>query len=239
MAQSSIERTEVTWNPVTWCTQISEWCKNCYALRMSKRLQAMWLEKYKDGFKLRIHPEALDFPSKLKKPSMIFVNSMSDLFHKDVPTSFIFDVFSVMNREKKHIFQVLTKRPERVLELNKQLKRTRNIWMWTSVENQKVSDRINLLSKTSAKIKFISAEPLLWDLCNLNLKKIDRLIVWWESWPKARPMMLKRVENIKNQCRKHSTAFFFKQWWWVNKKNTGRVLNGEIYNEYPAWYSPC
>lgn len=171
MAQSSIEWTEMTWNPTTGCSKVSQGCKFCYAEIMSKRLQAMGIEKYKDNFEVRIHPDALKAPYTWKKSKIVFVNSMSDLFHNEVPLSFIKRVFKVMRDNPQHVFQVLTKRAERLLELNNELKWSHNIWMGVSVENQKVEERIDLLRKTDARVKFLSLEPLLGPLPNLNLKK--------------------------------------------------------------------
>lgn len=233
MAQSSIEWTEQTWNPVTGCTKVSPGCKFCYAEKFAARLQSMGVENYRNGFKLTLHPHMLDKPLEWKKPSVIFVNSMSDLFHKDVPDEFIIAVFRTMNKAHWHQFQVLTKRPERVLELNKKLNWTPNIWMGTSVENADYMDRIDMLRKTSAKIKFLSLEPLLGALPNMNLKKIDWVIVGGESGFKARPMKLEWVLDIQEQCQEADVPFFFKQWGGKNKKLTGRTLNGRTWDEMP------
>jgi protein gp37 len=233
MGQSSIEWTEQTWNPVTGCTKISPGCKFCYAEKFAGRLQSMGVENYRNGFKLTLHPHMLDKPLEWKKPSVIFVNSMSDLFHKDVPDEFIIAVFKTMNKAHWHQFQVLTKRPERVLELNKKLNWTPNIWMGTSVENADYKDRIDLLRKTSAKIKFLSLEPLLGPLPNMNLKKIDWVIVGGESGWKARPMKLEWVLDIQEQCQEAGVPFFFKQWGGKNKKLAGRTLNGRTWDEMP------
>ena len=233
MAQSSIEWTEQTWNPVTGCTKISPGCKFCYAEKFAARLEAMGVENYRNGFKLTLHPHMLNKPLQWKKPSVIFVNSMSDLFHKDVPEEFILAVFETMNKAHWHQFQVLTKRPERVLEMNKKLKWTPNIWMGTSVENEDYMDRIDDLRKTSAKIKFLSLEPLLGALPKMNLKKIDWVIVGGESGWKARPMQLEWVLDIQRQCERADVPFFFKQWGGKNKKLTGRTLNGRTWDEMP------
>ena len=233
MAQSSIEWTELTWNPVTGCTKISPGCKYCYASNFARRLQAMGAVNYKNGFKLTLHPHMLDRPLGWKKPSMIFVNSMSDLFHKDVPDEFIISVFEIMNRADWHKFQVLTKRPERVFEMNNVLKWTANIWMGTSVENMEYISRIDILGRTYANIKFLSLEPLLGPLPNLNLKKIDWVIVGGESGFKARPMKPEWVIDIKAQCEQSNTPFFFKQWGGKNKKKAGRLLEGRIWDEMP------
>jgi protein gp37 len=233
MAQSRIEWTEMTWNPTTGCTKVSAGCKFCYAEIMSKRLKAMGVDKYKDGFKVRVHPEALDIPYTWKSSKVVFVNSMSDMFHESIPIDFIKQVFRVMNSNPQHVFQVLTKRAERLFELHKELKWTHNIWMGVSVENVKVSDRIELLRRTKAKVKFLSLEPLIGPLPNLKLKKIDWVIVGGESGHKPRPMNPDWVLDIQEQCEKADVAFFFKQWGGRNKKAAGRLLNGRTYDEMP------
>ncbi|MFA5592703.1 MAG: phage Gp37/Gp68 family protein [Micavibrio sp.] len=233
MAQSSIEWTELTWNPVTGCTKISPGCKFCYAEKFAKRLESMGVENYRNGFKLTLHPHMLDKPLSWKKPSIIFVNSMSDLFHKDVPDKFIMKVFKTMNEAHWHQFQVLTKRPERVLEMNERLNWTPNIWMGTSVENEDYTDRIDYLRQTSAYIKFLSLEPLLGPLKKLKLSNIDWVIVGGESGWKARPMEPEWVLDIKRQCKKRKVPFFFKQWGGTNKKKAGRLLEGRTWDEMP------
>lgn len=233
MAQSSIEWTEMTWNPTTGCTKISSGCKFCYAEIMSKRLQAMGVEKYKDNFEVRTHPDSLNIPYTWKHSKVVFVNSMSDLFHKDIPLGFIQQVFDVMNDNPQHVFQVLTKRAERLLELHKELKWTHNIWMGVSVENSKVRSRIDLLRETNARVKFLSLEPLLGPLSGLNLDKIDWVIVGGESGHNPRPMKPDWVLDIQEQCEKAGSAFFFKQWGGKNKKANGRLLNGRTYDEMP------
>ena len=249
MAGSSIEWTEMTWNPTTGCTKISAGCKFCYAEVMSKRLHAMRVEKYKDVFKLRIHPNELETPYHWKKPRIVFVNSMSDMFHKDVPLEFIQRVFKVMNDNPQHTFQVLTKRPDLVLKYDKKLNWTKNIWMGTSVEDQRVIKRIDYLRKTGAKIKFLSLEPLIGGLPNLNLKKIDWVIVGGESGHKARPVKKEWIVEIKKQCEKAKVPFFFKQWGKVpfnpdlsdptiktdhpQHAKGGCSLNGKVYRNMP------
>lgn len=233
MAISKIEWTEMTWNPTTGCTKISPGCKNCYAENMSSRLQAMGVEKYKNGFELTLHPNELNKPYNWKKPKIIFVNSMSDLFHEKVPLDYIQKVFKVMNDCSQHIFQVLTKREERLLELNSKLNWTPNIWMGVSVENADYAFRINYLQRTTAKVKFLSLEPLLGPVNNLNLESIDWVIVGGESGPKARPIKKQWVEDIRKQCRRAKVKFFFKQWGGFNKKENGRELNGRTYDEIP------
>ena len=233
MAQSSIEWTEMTWNPTTGCTKISQGCKFCYAEIMSKRLQAMGVVKYKDNFQVRVHPSALNVPYTWKKPKVVFVNSMSDLFHEDVPFDFIEKVFKVMRDNPQHVFQVLTKRAERLLELSPKLKWSHNIWMGVSVEDKKVENRIDFLRKTKARVKFLSLEPLIEALPDLNLVGIDWVIVGGESGHNPRPMEVDWVVDIQEQCEENEVAFFFKQWGGKNKKKNGRLLNGKIYDEMP------
>jgi protein gp37 len=233
MAQSSIEWTEMTWNPTTGCSKISAGCKFCYAEIMSKRLQAMGIEKYKDNFEVRTHEASLRIPYSWKHSKVVFVNSMSDLFHKDVPLEFIKKVFAVMNDNPQHVFQVLTKRAERLFEVHKQLKWTHNIWMGVSVENDLVKDRIDYLRRTNARVKFLSCEPLLGPLKKLNLKKIDWVIVGGESGRTPRPMDTDWVLDIQQQCENKEVPFFFKQWGGKNKKLSGRLLNGKTYDEMP------
>ncbi len=233
MAQSSIEWTEMTWNPTTGCDKISAGCKFCYAEIMSKRLQSMGVQKYKDNFEVRTHEDALRIPYSWKNSKIVFVNSMSDLFHAEIPLDFIKKVFKVMNENPQHVFQVLTKRSERLLELHNQLKWTHNIWMGVSVENNKVRNRIDYLRQTNARVKFLSLEPLLGPLKNLNLTNIDWVIVGGESGHKPRPMEPEWVLDIQNQCEKNEVAFFFKQWGGKNKKAAGRMLKGRTYDEMP------
>jgi protein gp37 len=231
--KSHIEWTESTWNPITGCTKLSPGCKHCYAERMSKRLEAMGSPNYGNGFRLTIHPESLNLPLQWKKPQTIFVNSMSDLFHRDVPLAFIEDIFRVMNDAHWHQFQVLTKRADRLLELSSQLSWTRNIWMGVSVENEHYVDRIDLLRETSAYIKFLSLEPLLGPLPNLRLEQIDWVIVGGESGPGARPMDPSWVKGIRDQCVQAEVPFFFKQWGGTRKKKAGRRLQGRFWNQMP------
>jgi protein gp37 len=234
MAQSSIEWTEMTWNPTTGCNKVSAGCKYCYAEVMTRRLHAMGIEKYKDGFEVRVHEDALDVPYSWKKPKVVFVNSMSDLFHPEVPFEFIEKVFKVMNDTPQHTYQVLTKRADRLYELHLRLNWTNNIWMGVSVENEKVVDRIDFLRETNAVVKFLSCEPLIGPLRNLNLDNINWVIVGGESGRKARPMKEAWVWDIRQQCQDAGVAFFFKQWGGVNKKKTGRVLGGRTYDEMPV-----
>jgi len=234
MAQTKIEWTDATWNPVTGCNKISPGCKHCYAERLANRLLAMGQSNYRNGFEVTLQPQMLEHPLQWKTPKRIFVNSMSDLFHKDVPTSYIKQVFKVMNLAHWHQFQVLTKRSERVLELNSELKWAPQIWMGVSVESDKYKHRINDLRQTGAHIKFLSLEPLLGPLSKLNLRGIDWAIVGGESGPGARPIDQNWVVDIRDQCLKSGVPFFFKQWGGVQKKRTGRTLDGRTWDQMPA-----
>ena len=231
---TAIEWTDSTWNPVTGCTKISSGCTNCYAERMALRLQAMGNPSYTNGFSVTLHEDALALPLKWKKPQTIFVNSMSDLFHEDIPLEFIRHVFDIMRRADWHCFQILTKRSDRMLELNPRLQWASNIWMGVTVEANNYNYRIEHLKRTGAKVKFLSLEPLLSPISNLHLKGIDWVIVGGESGPKARPMKKEWVVDIKNQCQNEKVPFFFKQWGGINKKKAGRELDGRIWNETPS-----
>ena len=237
MAASKIEWTDATWNPVTGCNKISPGCKHCYAERLSKRLKATGMEKYRNGFDVTLHPNTLEVPLRWRKPRSIFVNSMSDLFHVDVPDDFIAQVFGVMVRADWHRYQVLTKRPERVVTLNAQLPWSDQIWMGASVESQDYAHRIDLLRGTDAAIKFLSLEPLLGPLPNLNLSGIDWVIVGGESGPGARPMEGDWARDIRDQCQDEGVPFHFKQWGGVFKKRHGRVLDGRTWDEIPLLQS--
>lgn len=230
---SKIEWTEATWNPVTGCDKVSLGCKHCYAERMALRLQAAGTPQYKDGFRLTLHPDGLEIPLTWKKPRVIFVNSMSDLFHKDVPITFIQQVFDVMNRAGQHQFQILTKRSDRLLELDTLLPWANNIWMGVSVESMDYMFRIEDLRRTGARIKFLSLEPLLGPLPHLDLREIDWVIVGGESGPHARPMKRQWVREIRAQCIAAKVPFFFKQWGGVFKSKTGRVLDGRTWDQMP------
>lgn len=240
--KSTIEWTESTWNPVTGCNKISAGCKNCYAEQLSYRLKAMGQKNYANGFKLTLQPHMLKLPLKWKKSQTIFVNSMSDLFHKDVPTDYIKQVFDVMNKAYWHRFQVLTKRAERISELSNELSWSDNIWMGVSVENKNYVDRIDCLRSSKAQTKFLSLEPLLSPLKDLNLENIDWVIVGGESGHKARPMKPEWVIDIQKQCDKQGVSFFFKQWgaWGADgvkrsKKANGRILLNKEWNEKPKY----
>lgn len=232
-ARSHIEWTEMTWNPVTGCTKISPGCANCYAERMAKRLKAMGAARYREGFALQVHEDALEQPLRWKSPRKIFVNSMSDLFHKDVPLAFIQRVFEVMAQCPQHQFQVLTKRAARLRQLAPALDWAPNIWMGVSVEDEKRAKRALELSAVPAHVRFLSVEPLLGPIENLPLDGIHWVIVGGESGPGARPMRAEWVDSILHQCRAKKVAFFFKQWGGVRKDRTGRLLRGRTYDEMP------
>ena len=232
--RSGIEWTESTWNPLTGCTKISPGCKHCYAERMAKRLQAMGQPNYDNGFKLAMHEHALEKPLEWKTSQVVFVNSMSDLFHKDVSVEFIQRTFDVMRRAHWHQFQVLTKRSERLLELDPQIEWPENVWMGVSVENQDYAFRIDHLQQTGAKVKFLSLEPLLGPLNHLNLHSINWVIVGGESGPGARPIEEIWVKEIRDQCLTTRVPFFFKQWGGVRKKKAGRILEGRTWDEMPV-----
>lgn len=232
-ANSHIEWTQTTWNPVTGCTKVSQGCKHCYAERMAKRLQAMGVERYRNGFDVTLHNDLVELPLRWKQPRLIFVNSMSDLFHADVPIDFIQRVFSVMERCPQHTFQALTKRSERLRELAPSLNWPRNVWMGVSVENAQTLQRIHDLQQTPAAVRFLSVEPLIGPIDQLPLKGIHWVIVGGESGPGARPMKREWVEAILHQCRAAGVPFFFKQWGGHRKGRTGRLLHGRTYEEMP------
>jgi len=230
---SDIEWTESTWNPITGCSKVSPGCKFCYAERMAKRLQAMGQKDYRNGFKLTEHKYSLKLPLLWKKPQIIFVNSMSDLFHESVSFSFILSIFKTMREANWHIFQILTKRSERLVSLDSQIEWPENVWMGVSVENRDYIHRVNHLQKTSAAVKFLSCEPLLGPLSNINLDQINWVIVGGESGPGARSIEKKWIFEIKDHCNKYRVPFFFKQWGGVFKKKNGRILEGRTWSEMP------
>lgn len=254
MGASKIEWTESTWNPVIGCSAVSAGCQNCYAERMAKRLAAIADSSRKRGedpgraghyekvvdtdgrWNGRIHLDesALAEPYTWRSPRLVFVNSMSDLFHKDVPIDFIRRLFSVARKCPQHTFQVLTKRPERAVAMSHQLQWPRNLWLGTSVENSEVLSRVDMLRKTGAAVRFLSCEPLLGPLTGLSLEGISWVIVGGESGPGARLMQEEWVQGILKVCKSSNVPFFFKQWGGVNKKKAGRVLNGQIYDEMPV-----
>jgi protein gp37 len=230
---STIEWTEMTWNPVTGCVKISQGCKHCYAESMAKRLKAMGAARYGDGFKPTLHDDLIDAPRKWRRPRLIFVNSMSDLFQDAVPDAFIRRVFETMRDCPQHTFQILTKRSDRLRQLGASLPWSPNIWMGVSVENARVKGRIADLGAVPAHVRFISCEPLIGPLDNLDLDRIHWVIVGGESGPRARTMQPAWVESIQRQCVRKGVAFFFKQWGGVRKKSTGRNLHGRTYDEMP------
>lgn len=236
-SDSAIEWTNSTWNPVTGCTKVSPGCKHCYAERMANRLKEMGVIKYQDGFSPTIHPDTLNIPLKWKKPQVIFVNSMSDLFMDEIPEEFIVSVFDVMKRSHWHTFQVLTKRSERLMDLSPKLPWPENIWMGVSVENADYIFRIDHLRRSGARTKFLSIEPLLGPIPDMDLTDIDWVIVGGESGPGARPMKEEWVLEILEQCQKAEVPFFFKQWGGENKKKAGRSLLGQTWDEMPKLLS--
>jgi len=236
---SAIEWTEATWNPVTGCTKKSAGCEHCYAERMALRLQGMGQANYAHGFTVTLHPHSLRLPLSWKKPQMIFVNSMSDLFHEGVPLDFIQKVFDVMRRADWHTYQVLTKRSERLLELDPVLSWLHHIWMGVTVESSDYTYRIDHLRRTHAAVKFLSLEPLLGPIPALDLTGIHWVVVGGESGPGARPMDPKWVTDIRDQCLRANVPFFFKQWGGVNKKKAGRHLEGNLYNGMPPASVAC
>ena len=231
--KSAIEWTQSTWNPITGCTKVSPGCKHCYAERMAERLQAMGQNNYRNGFRLTLQPHMLELPLRWKKPQTIFVNSMSDLFHKDVPIDYIQGVFDVMRRAHWHRFQMLTKRADRVAQLDPKLAWAPNIWMGVSVESAKYRSRIDELRSTGALTKFLSLEPLLGPLDRLDLRGINWVIVGGESGPKARPMDPEWATDLRDQCKRAKVPFFFKQWGGKNKKQAGRLLVGRTWDQMP------
>lgn len=238
MAQGTkIEWTEATWNPVTGCTKISAGCANCYAERMAKRLAAMHNPSYRKGFKVTCHPRMLALPEKWRKPRMVFVNSMSDLFHPDVPDTFIDKVFGVMAQATQHTFQILTKRPERMVHraIQSGLKPwPRNVWVGATIESDRYIERNLILKIVPAAVRFLSLEPLLGPLPDLDLTKISWVIVGGESGPGARPMDPQWVRDIRDQCLAAQVPFFFKQWGGTRKTEAGRLLDGRTWDEMPV-----
>ena len=235
MAQnSSIEWTEATWNPVTGCTKISPGCKFCYAERMALRLKAMGQPRYRDGFKVTLQDDLVELPLKWREPRMIFVNSMSDLFHPDIRADFIQRCFETMRKASQHTFQILTKRPERVVELASDLPWPSNVWMGTSVESADYTWRIHELQRVPAKVRFLSVEPLLGPIPQLPLRGIAWVIVGGESGPGARPMDADWVRQIRDRCLRYNVPFFFKQWGGVQKSRSGRILDGRTWDEFPT-----
>ncbi len=236
---SSIEWTDASWNPVTGCTKVSSGCAHCYAERMAKRLRGMGQANYRNGFELTLHPHMLGAPLRWRRGRRIFVNSMSDLFHEDVPIDFILQVFETMNAADWHQYQILTKRAERLLELDQLLPWQPQTWMGVSVETEKYVSRIDCLRRTGAAVKFLSLEPLLGPLHRLDLDGIDWVIVGGESGPGARPMKEVWATDIQQQCLDAGVPFFFKQWGGVSKKRAGRRLEGRTWDQMPDERRVC
>lgn len=236
MAQrSSIEWTESTWNPITGCDRVSNGCDHCYAERLAFRLQAMGSRRYRNGFDLTIHEDLFDAPLRWKQPRVIFVNSMSDLFHEAIPSAAVTKIFATMNEASWHTFQILTKRPMHAMTLLDDLTWTPNIWMGVSVESYRYTHRIEALRKIPAKVRFVSFEPLLSAIpTETSLEHIHWAIIGGESGPGARPMRPEWAIELRELCRRHGTAFFFKQWGGVNKKAAGRTLEGRTWDEMPS-----
>jgi protein gp37 len=233
-ANSTIEWTEMTWNPVTGCTKISDGCRHCYAERLALRLRAMSNPRYTNGFDVTLHDDLVDLPRTMRRPRYIFVNSMSDLFHADVPEAFIARVFETMVACPQHTFQILTKRSDRLRELASRLPWPKNTWMGVSVEDERVLSRIDDLRLVPAHVRFLSCEPLIGPVDNINLDRIHWVIVGGESGPGARPMQREWVTSIRDQCGRANVSFFFKQWGGVQKSRTGRELDGRTYDELPT-----
>jgi len=231
---SHIEWTESTWNPVTGCTKISAGCQNCYAERMARRLRDAGMKKYRNGFKVTLHKSVISEPLSWRKPQIIFTCSMSDLFHEDVPDDFIKQVFDVIGQAKQHQFQILTKRAERLTQIEKILEWPKNAWVGVTVEHADYLERIDYLRNLDAQIKFLSLEPLLGPIPKINLEGIDWVIVGGESGPGARPIDVKWVRSIHKQCKKAEVPFFFKQWGGTRRKQNGRELDGRTWDEMPS-----
>lgn len=237
--RSYIEWTKMTWNPVTGCTKVSQGCKNCYAERMARRLEAMGSSRYRSGFQVRLHPDLIDVPRAWRQPRVVFVNSMSDIFHDDIPLAYIKRVFATMRDCPHHTFQVLTKRSERLADLAPKLPWSKNVWMGVSVEDARVLSRVHDLQGVPAAVRFLSLEPLIGPLHQLPLEGIQWVIVGGESGPRARAMHKEWVTSIYRQCRAVRVPFFFKQWGGVRKDLTGRQLNGRTYDEMPGIAQPA
>ena len=230
---SKIEWTEATWNPMTGCTKCSAGCEHCYAATLAKRLKAMGNVRYKNGFEVTVHRDLFTRPLEWKKPKMIFVNSMSDIFHEKISDEDILQLFEIMNKAHWHTFQVLTKRPDRLVDLSSQINWTPNIWMGVTVENTCALERLAKLKRCGAKIKFVSAEPLLESINQIDLNGIDWLIVGGESGAGCRPLEKKWVIELRDIAKRSNTPFFFKQWGGFHHSQAGSELDGVEYKEYP------
>jgi protein gp37 len=245
MADTSIEWTDATWNPVAGCTVLSPGCTNCYAMRMAARLEAMGVNKYrgltrKSGRRavwtgnVRLDRKALETPVTWKRPKRIFVNSMSDLFHDAVPVDFVHNVWDVMSATPRHTYQILTKRPDRMADVTKSLPTLSNVWLGTSVESSEYLGRLDALRRVNAIVRFVSFEPLLGSVADADMQNIHWAIVGGESGPRSRPMRLEWVDEVEALCRDAGTAFFFKQWGGVRKKAAGRQYREQIFDEMPT-----
>jgi protein gp37 len=231
---SKIEWTDATWNPVTGCTQVSAGCDHCYALTFAERFRGVSGHPYEQGFDMRLWPERLEMPLRWKQPRRIFVNSMSDLFHSDIPADYIRQVFDVMVRADWHIFQVLTKRPQRLARLGSSLPWPAHIWAGVSIETNEYAWRADFLRRVPAQVRFISAEPLLGPLDRLELDGIHWLISGGESGPGHRPCNPDWVRDLRDRCLASGVAYFHKQWGGRTPKAGGRVLDGRTWDELPA-----
>ncbi len=234
VSKTKIEWTDTTWNPMTGCTPISDGCKNCYAIKMARRLKAMGNHRYRNGFAVTLHPDLIDAPLKWKKSRMVFVNSMGDMFHEDIPFEYIQRVFKTMGEAKQHVFQVLTKRSSRMLELAPHLPWSENIWLGVTVESGKYLHRTDNLKGTPAKVKFLSVEPMIGPVDGLNLKGIDWVIVGGESGHHARVIEKDWAIEVRDNCTSSSVPFFFKQWGGPNKRKTGKLLEGKVWDQFPV-----
>jgi protein gp37 len=236
MAQpTKIEWTHSSWNPVTGCSKVSAGCKYCYAERMAKRLQAAGLHRYRNGFKVTLQEDIVDLPMRWRKPRLVFAGSMTDLFHEDIPFDYLLRIFETMQKADWHIFQILTKREDRLAELYKHLPWPENVWMGVTVESSKEVGRMNILRKVPAAVRFVSMEPLLGSIPVFPTDGINWIIVGGESGPNARPIEYRWIVEIRNRCLKNNIPFFFKQWGGINKKKSGSLLDGKYYHEYPPF----
>lgn len=233
-SQSDIEWTDATWNPVTGCTKVSAGCDNCYAEALARRLHAMGNQRYRNGFKVTLHPDLVEMPLRWKTPKKIFVNSMSDLYHSEIPDEYIRQVFDVMRRAHWHQFQILTKRPQRLVRLASSLPWPKNVWQGVSIENNAVAFRADFLRKVPAAVRFLSCEPLIGAVDKVDLSELDWVIAGGESGARARPMESAWVRDLRQRCKKSKVPFFFKQWGGYHHSSGGRLLDGRTYDEYPT-----
>jgi protein gp37 len=232
---TKIEWTHSSWNPATGCTKVSAGCRYCYAERMAKRLQAAGLYRYRNGFKVTLQEDIVELPLRWRKPRLVFAGSMTDLFHEDIPFEYLLRIFETMQKAHWHVFQLLTKREDRLAELYKHLPWPENVWMGVTVESSKEISRMEILRKVPAAVRFVSMEPLLGPIPRFPIDGIDWIIVGGESGPNARPVEYRWIVEIRNRCLKNNIPFFFKQWGGINKKKSGSLLDGKYYHEYPAF----